>query len=88
MSQNDSSVPEVDRHEEASILLPWYANGTLAPSEHRKVSSHLASCAGCRKALAEFQKVQTLWQHENSAPFDVESGLARLLSTIDQNEHC
>ena len=35
------------RHEETSLLLPWYVNGTLAPEERELVEIHLRECAEC-----------------------------------------
>jgi len=40
-----------DPHEQAQRLLPWYANGTLDPSERGAVEAHLADCAECRNEL-------------------------------------
>jgi anti-sigma factor RsiW len=83
MKQDHSSASRID-HEEANILLPWYANGTLTESEQLKVSSHLALCPACRHALAEFQRVQVRWQHQTVPALEIESGLARLMATIDR----
>jgi predicted anti-sigma-YlaC factor YlaD len=33
-------------------LIPWYANGTLPPSEMEEVTAHLAECGACRNELA------------------------------------
>lgn len=35
------------RHEETSLLLPWYVNGTLEPDERDLVETHLGECAEC-----------------------------------------
>jgi anti-sigma factor RsiW len=41
-----------DEHHEAQLLLPWFANGSLAPHEHARVRAHLATCAECQADLA------------------------------------
>lgn len=41
-----------DAHEEAQGLLPWRANGTLAPEEAARVDAHLELCEVCRADLA------------------------------------
>jgi hypothetical protein len=40
--------------------LPWYAEGTLAPSERAEVEEHLAGCAACRRETR-------LWSATSSA---------------------
>ncbi len=34
-------------------LLPWFANGSLAPEEAESIARHLDECAGCRHELSE-----------------------------------
>lgn len=38
-------------HQECWELLPWHANGTLAPDEAARVDEHLAACAICREEI-------------------------------------
>jgi hypothetical protein len=45
--------------EQATELLPWHLNGSLDAEEARQVAEHLATCADCRKALAE---TRLAWQ--------------------------
>ena len=40
-----------DRHEQVSLLLPWYVAGRLDPVEHAAVEAHLAHCANCQTDL-------------------------------------
>lgn len=39
-------------HAAASVLLPWYAAGELAPAEQAQVREHLSVCGRCRNELA------------------------------------
>lgn len=41
-----------ERHEEAQLLLPWYATDRLDADERALVSAHLAGCEACRADLA------------------------------------
>ncbi len=45
-----SRIP--DTHSEAWAMLPWLANGRIAPEEREWVEAHLAGCAECRAELA------------------------------------
>src|SRR5215813_4393790 len=40
-------------------LLPWYANGTLAPEEKDAFERHLESCPPCREELVEVAHMRT-----------------------------
>jgi anti-sigma factor RsiW len=44
-------------HDEVQQLLPWLANGTLAPEEILRVDAHLAECAECRADAAAEQSL-------------------------------
>jgi hypothetical protein len=45
-----SRIP--DTHAEAWALLPWLANGRIAPEDREWVESHVQGCAECRAELA------------------------------------
>jgi hypothetical protein len=50
--------------DQATELLPWLMNGTLAPAERDEVRRHLESCTRCREALAETRQAWNLFsQH-------------------------
>ncbi|HEX4953292.1 MAG TPA: zf-HC2 domain-containing protein [Thermoanaerobaculia bacterium] len=44
--------------------LPWYLNGTLDPREKDEVTSHLASCAECRRELEELRLAAEIYRAE------------------------
>jgi Putative zinc-finger len=39
-------------HEECWLLLPWLANGRLAPAERSRVEQHVSECPGCAREVA------------------------------------
>jgi len=83
-------VPERDdesRHGDVWLLLPWYANGTLDPGEHRQVDGHLVECARCREELARCHKLgAALRAAPESAPSPHPIQLARLMARITAAE--
>lgn len=50
-----------DAHEQAQLLLPWHANGTLEPDEAAALDAHLAECAECRRDLAGERLMRELY---------------------------
>jgi len=50
-----------DEHEQAQMLLPWFANGTLDASEAAMVEAHLAQCEACSEELAECIAMRELY---------------------------
>lgn len=67
-------------HDEAEMLLPWYATGQLEPSDRLLVERHLSSCADCREQLVlERRLVQ---EFRGYAP-EVDAGWARLRGRME-----
>ena len=54
-----------DTHAEAWAMLPWLANGRLAPSDREWVEAHVAQCADCRGELEAQRKVATQIHRDN-----------------------
>jgi anti-sigma factor RsiW len=50
-----------DAHEQAQLLLPWHASGTLGPDETALLEAHLAECAECRRDLAAERRLRDLY---------------------------
>jgi hypothetical protein len=46
------ALNERDRHEEVWLLLPWLANGRLAPEEREMAEEHVRQCEPCARELA------------------------------------
>jgi anti-sigma factor RsiW len=78
------SQPELQPHDAAEELLPWYATGQLDPEERALVESHLSSCAHCRRQLAfERRMVQ---EFATLTP-EIDTGWARLKQRIEPSRY-
>ncbi len=69
-------------HDEASLLLPWYVNGSLSGKQKTQVEEHVRGCMVCRRELATERS--TLKAFRNESPLDqaVQAGFDRLHSRI------
>ena len=67
-------------HEQAQVLLPWYASGTLDPEELSLVETHLADCAECR---ADLELERLLASQISSLPLDIDQGWTEMASRLD-----
>lgn len=70
-------------HEEAQRLLPWLANGTLAPEEVEAIEGHVAECAECRADLAAERE---LAQAFATMPVDVDGGWASIQQRLEAEQ--
>jgi hypothetical protein len=74
-------------HERTWELLPWYANGSLAPNEREAVEAHLGECPRCQRELAECRSLDAaLRASEQAVPSPHPVQLARLMARIDALE--
>jgi hypothetical protein len=60
-----SRIP--DTHAEAWTLLPWLANGRIAPEDREWVEAHVAACTECRAELAAQRRVVSQVARDESA---------------------
>lgn len=70
-------------HDEAEVLLPWYATGQLDPLERRLVERHLVSCSHCSRALG--MEYRLMEQVGELAP-EIDASWARLRARIRPTE--
>jgi anti-sigma factor RsiW len=70
-------------HEEASRLLPWLVNGTLADAEREQVERHVRDCLACRGELREQQALHMLVQRQPDLHFSAEQGFAALARQLE-----
>jgi len=71
-----------------SELLPWYANGTLSPSERARVDTHLPHCPDCRQQLAALQMLaeSSAFAGEDQAWQPSSAQFAQIMGAIDALE--
>jgi hypothetical protein len=55
-----------DTHAEAWALLPWLANGRIAPEDREWVETHVLACAECRAELAAQRMIVTQVQRDGA----------------------
>lgn len=76
-----------DEHLFIAELLPWYANGTLEPSERAEMDKHLTECADCRFELEQYQQVSASITASTEDDWQPSSAhFAQILHTIDAEE--
>jgi len=74
-------------HKDISLLLPWYANGTLGADERRAVELELATCRSCAAELEELQSVRAgVADVHESVPDPSPFLLSRALSRIEEDD--
>lgn len=72
-----------DNHDELSLLLPWYVNGTLADDESAAVKAHVKGCDSCRSDLALLQEMNAAVQDAQSVPIVPAPPLQQFLDEVD-----
>lgn len=80
-----TDAPPLDPHEAATLLLPWYANGTLSPEETRQVEAHLDQCPHCRAELEQYRVLGEQVREQPEWTWQPPSGhFERLMADIDR----
>lgn len=69
-----------DAHEEAEVLLPWYATGQLDLSDRERIEGHLSSCASCQRQLKAERRL--IEQFRSLTP-EIDGGWTRLRAQIE-----
>lgn len=80
-----------DTHAEAWALLPWLANGRIAPEDREWVENHVSTCAECRAELAAERMIATQMQRDGavspaSAATDEQRSFNKLWARIEASE--
>lgn len=71
---------EVNPHQQAEELLPWYATGQLGSEDRSLVEAHLSSCAHCRRQLGFDRRM--IDEFAALTP-EVDAGWARLRGRLE-----
>lgn len=74
------------RHAEVWHQLAWYANGSLAEDERRRVARHLEGCPECKRELAFLDGLRSSVREEGALLLGPERAYAKLESRIDAAE--
>jgi Putative zinc-finger len=77
---------DVDPHECAAALIPWYVNGTLAGAEAAKLGAHLDVCAPCRRDYEAQLRLHEAMQPESTLVFAAEPSFRKLMARIGTGE--
>jgi hypothetical protein len=77
---------EVDPHQYATGLIPWYVNGTLAAAEAAKLGAHLDMCAPCRRDYEAQLRLFEAMQPEATLVFAAEPSFRKLMARIGTGE--
>lgn len=71
-------ITEHSLHDEVSVLLPWYVNGTLHGSQKTLVEEHARNCIACRRELAIEARTLAAFRDESPVEQTVHAGFERL----------
>lgn len=70
-------------HEQAAVLLPWLANGTLEGDELERVEQHMRGCVTCRREFAEQRALAALLRRQPPVQVSAELDFERLRRRLD-----
>jgi hypothetical protein len=77
---------DVDPHQYATGLMPWYVNGTLAEPEAAQLAAHLDVCAPCRRDHETQLRLFEAMQPESTLVFAAEPSFRKLMARIGTGE--
>ncbi|HET7757492.1 MAG TPA: anti-sigma factor [Steroidobacteraceae bacterium] len=70
-------------HEESWLLLPWLANGRLAPAERARLEQHLRGCDSCAREAAVQRLICRALTEPERVTYAPAPSLRKLLERID-----
>lgn len=79
---NSQADRQATPHQEACMLLPWYANGTLDGGQRALVEEHVRNCITCRRELLGEHRMLAAFASENAGNQSMRAGYERLTSRI------
>jgi hypothetical protein len=72
-------------HNDVSLQLPWYVNGTLSEADREKVQAHLDVCGDCREELSLCAEMMDTVRQQEATPIIPATTAAQVLN--DAQEH-
>jgi anti-sigma factor RsiW len=79
----DRRISTACEHEELTVLIPWYVNGSIGEDERLRLDAHLVACANCRDALAQERYVYRGVNTEPCVEYMPAASLKRLQARLD-----
>ncbi len=76
----------IDEHKRCNELLPWYANGTLSPAEHRAVRDHIESCETCQSDVRAFEKMRSAVTADAPSPISSKLTAADVIARASESQ--
>ena len=70
-------------HDEISVLIPWYVNGSIGEGDRQRVDAHLTQCARCREDMALERRVYAGMSVEPGVEYMPAASLKRLQARLD-----
>jgi hypothetical protein len=77
---------DLDPHDHAASLIPWYVNGTLAASEAAQLFAHLDACVQCRRDYEAQRRLHEAMRADTTLVFAAEPSFKKLLARIGTAE--
>lgn len=72
-------------HDDVWLLLPWYVNDTLQPTESNLVTTHLQTCLTCRREIENLQLHAEAIRDYEPQSLPVEHSLEKLMHKIESD---
>jgi hypothetical protein len=79
------AIDQRARHQEAWLLLPWLANGRLAPEDREMAEEHVRHCTACEKELALQHLMCNAFTEPDRVTYAPGPSFRKLLDRIDHD---
>jgi hypothetical protein len=79
------AVDDRGRHEQVWLLLPWLANGRLAPEERETAEEHVRRCADCERELAVQNLMCNAFTEPDRVTYAPGPSFRKLMDRIDSD---
>ncbi len=79
------ALNERGRHAEAWLLLPWLANGRLAPAEREMTEEHVRHCKECEQELALQHRLCSAFTEPDRVTYAPAPSFRKLMERIDSD---
>lgn len=70
-------------HDDITMLLPWYVNGTLNDADRRRIDQHLAACRQCSDELSLCNEMQNATLADGAIPIPPAASASAIIERRD-----